>query len=78
VAEAVDLALEAYDVRLAFSRDDGQSWSEPVAPHHDGTTAQHGFVSLFEWPTPPAAASASSGWMGARWRRRAWIRRPTR
>jgi len=59
--KAVDLALEAYDVRLAFSRDDGQSWSEPVAPHHDGTTAQHGFVSLFEWP------DAAGGGLGLVW-----------
>jgi hypothetical protein len=59
--KAVDLALEAYDVRLAFSRDDGQSWSEPLAPHHDGTTAQHGFVSLFEWP------EAAGGGLGLVW-----------
>jgi hypothetical protein len=59
--KAVDLALEAYDVRLAFSRDDGVSWSQPVAPHHDGTTAQHGFVSLFEWP------DSAGGGLGLVW-----------
>jgi len=36
----------AYDVRIALSRDDGESWSTPIAPHHDGTKAQHGFVTL--------------------------------
>ena len=41
---------EAYDVRLAYSKDDGRTWSSPVAPHHDGTTSQHGFATLFELP----------------------------
>lgn len=59
--KAVDLTLEAYDVRLSFSRDDGRTWSEPVAPHHDGSTAQHGFVSMFEWP------DSSGGGLGLVW-----------
>jgi hypothetical protein len=41
---------EAYDVRLAYSKDDGRTWSRAVAPHHDGTTSQHGFATLFELP----------------------------
>lgn len=41
---------EAYDIRLAFSHDHGQTWTAPISPHHDGTTTQHGFVSLFEMP----------------------------
>ena len=41
---------EAYDVRLAFSHDEGRTWTAPISPHHDGTTTQHGFVSLFEVP----------------------------
>ena len=41
---------EAYDVRLAYSKDDGGSWSRAIAPHHDGTTSQHGFATLFELP----------------------------
>lgn len=40
----------AYDVRLAFSRDGGESWSSPVTPHHDGTQTEHGFASLFQAP----------------------------
>ncbi|MDU8913390.1 sialidase family protein [Aestuariicoccus sp. MJ-SS9] len=36
----------AYDIRLALSRDDGETWSEPSVPHRDGQKAQHGFVSL--------------------------------
>jgi hypothetical protein len=40
----------AYDVRLAFSTDDGRTWSESVTPHHDGTQTEHGFASLFQAP----------------------------
>ncbi len=36
----------AYDVRIAFSRDDGRTWSRPVTPHRDGTPTEHGFASL--------------------------------
>jgi hypothetical protein len=41
---------EAYDLRVALSKDDGQTWSKPVNPHHDGTKTQHGFASLFDAP----------------------------
>ena len=40
----------AYDVRLAFSRDEGRTWSASVTPHHDGTRTEHGFASLFPMP----------------------------
>lgn len=40
----------AYDVRLAFSRDQGRTWSASVTPHHDGTRTEHGFASLFAMP----------------------------
>ena len=40
----------AYDVRLAFSRDHGRTWSASVTPHHDGTQTEHGFASLFPMP----------------------------
>ena len=40
----------AYDVRLAFSKDHGQSWTAAAAPHHDGTPTEHGFASLFQAP----------------------------
>lgn len=36
----------AYDVRLSLSQDDGRTWSRPFTPHRDGTTTEHGFVSL--------------------------------
>ncbi len=40
----------AYDVRLARSTDDGQSWTSSVTPHHDGTQTEHGFASLLQVP----------------------------
>jgi len=45
---ATDPLIEAYDLYLAYSTDDGLTWSEPFTPHHDGTTTQHGFASIFE------------------------------
>ena len=41
---------EAYDLRLAFSKDGGKTWTAPVSPHHDGTKTEHGFASLFQAP----------------------------
>lgn len=41
---------EAYDLRLAWSKDGGATWSKAVSPHHDGTKTQHGFASLFQAP----------------------------
>ncbi len=40
----------AYDVRVAFSDDDGRSWSSPVTPHRDDTPTEHGFASLVVEP----------------------------
>ena len=37
----------AYDVRLAFSNDDGKTWTKSVTPHSDGTQTEHGFGSVF-------------------------------
>lgn len=39
-----------YDVNIAVSKDSGKSWSRPVVPHRDGTTKEHGFVSLLPLP----------------------------
>lgn len=38
---------EAYDLKIATSRDNGKAWSAPVSPHRDGTKTQHGFASFF-------------------------------
>jgi hypothetical protein len=40
----------AYDVRLAYSKDDGRTWSPSFTPHSDGTKREHGFASLFQMP----------------------------
>jgi hypothetical protein len=40
----------AYDVRLAYSRDEGKTWSASFLPHHDGTKTEHGFASLVQAP----------------------------
>ncbi|MBW3660774.1 MAG: glycoside hydrolase [Gemmatimonadetes bacterium] len=37
----------AYDVLVARSADGGETWSDPVVPHRDGTETEHGFVSMF-------------------------------
>jgi hypothetical protein len=37
-----------YNVRVSHSRDRGETWSEAVSPHRDGTLNEHGFVSLIE------------------------------
>lgn len=39
-------ATYAYEVRISFSEDGGKTWGKPVVPHRDGTTTEHGFVSL--------------------------------
>ena len=36
-----------YDVMIARSSDEGETWSQPIVPHRDGVKAEHGFVSLF-------------------------------
>jgi hypothetical protein len=46
-----DALTEAYETRLSYSSDEGQNWSSPLSPHHDGTKTQHGFVSMFELAT---------------------------
>jgi hypothetical protein len=38
----------AYDVRLAYSKDDGKTWSRSFTPHTDGTKTEHGFASMFQ------------------------------
>lgn len=40
----------SYDVRLAYSKDNGKTWSQSFTPHHDGTKTEHGFASLFQMP----------------------------
>jgi hypothetical protein len=44
-------ARYAYDIRVAISHDGGRTWSAPVTPHTDTTRTEHGFVSVFPWPS---------------------------
>src|SRR5262249_20486057 len=38
--QTTDAHLEAYDLRIAWSKDDGATWTPSVTPHHDGTKTQ--------------------------------------
>jgi hypothetical protein len=40
----------AYDVRLSYSKDNGNTWSPSFTPHSDRTQAEHGFATLFQMP----------------------------
>jgi hypothetical protein len=51
----------AYDVRMAYSTDGGESWSGPVIPHDDGTPTEHGFVSLL-----PEGGGVRAVWLDGR------------
>jgi hypothetical protein len=42
--------IEAYDILMSYSTDDGRTWARPFKPHRDKTTTQHGFATLFEMP----------------------------
>jgi len=46
----VDPSIEAYDMLLSTSHDNGRTWTTPFSPHHDKTRTEHGFASLFAWP----------------------------
>jgi hypothetical protein len=52
----------AYDVRLAYSRDNGKTWVDSFTPHHDGTKTEHGFASLFQLP----GAGLGAVWLDGR------------
>jgi hypothetical protein len=53
---------DAYNIRLAWSKDGGRTWSPPTSPHHDGTQTEHGFASLFQAP----GAGLSLVWLDGR------------
>ena len=36
----------AYGVKVSISGDQGKSWSEPIVPHRDVSSTEHGFVAL--------------------------------
>ena len=51
----------AYDVHTAVSADNGDTWSEAIIPHNDGTATEHGFVTLF-----PDAGGLGMVWLDGR------------
>ncbi len=51
-----------YGIRVARSSDGGETWSEPWTPHEDGTTTEHGFVSMF----PLADGGTGMVWLDGR------------
>lgn len=54
-------AWYAYNVVVALSTDSGQSWSQPMTPHRDGTDTEHGFVTLY-----PDHAGVGLVWLDGR------------
>ena len=52
----------AYDINIARSTDGGKTWSNPVAPHRDGTKSEHGFVSML----PLTGGRAGLIWLDGR------------
>jgi hypothetical protein len=48
--ENTDAQIEAYNLRMSYSKDDGKTWAAPFLPHNDGTKSQHGFASMFDLP----------------------------
>ena len=48
--ENTDPQIEAYNLRMSYSKDDGKSWAAPFLPHTDNTRSQHGFASMFDLP----------------------------
>jgi hypothetical protein len=57
-----NLLAEGYDILLAYSKDEGKTWSRPQKPHRDRTKTQHGFVSMFE----PPGGGLGLVWLDAR------------
>ncbi len=48
--ENTDPQIEAYNLRMSYSKDEGKTWATSFLPQNDGTRSQHGFASLFDLP----------------------------
>ena len=51
-----------YDANVAFSSDEGQSWTAPILLHDDRSQREHGFVSL----VPDADGGLTALWLDGR------------
>ena len=51
----------SYDVVTMQSANEGQTWSDPVRPHDDGTPTEHGFVTVY-----PTGDGAGIIWLDGR------------
>ena len=51
-----------YQIEIALSGDDGVTWSKPLIPHDDRSSAQHGFVSML----PDGRDALSVIWLDGR------------
>lgn len=51
-----------YDVNIAFSSDEGKSWTQPILPHDDRSQREHGFVSL----VPDNGGGLTALWLDGR------------
>jgi hypothetical protein len=60
--QQVDPFLEAYNLRIAYSKDGGKTWSASFLPHNDNTRTQHGFASFVELP----GSTAGVVWLDGR------------
>lgn len=50
----------AYGIQVSVSQDGGATWSDPIAPHRDGTDTYFGFVSM----VPVAGDRVGLVWLG--------------
>ncbi|MBB4175806.1 sialidase family protein [Sulfitobacter noctilucicola] len=51
-----------YDVKIAFSFDEGRNWTAPLIPHDDRSQREHGFVSL----VPDDSGGLTALWLDGR------------
>ncbi len=53
---------EGYNISVAFSRDNGQTWGKPVIPHRDRSKTEHGFMAM----TPSGNGGIAATWLDSR------------
>ena len=55
----------AYHAMLSWSRDGGETWSDPMPAHRDDSPTEHGFVSIVPWEDGAAVVWLDGRAMGA-------------